>query len=240
MKNTLLFCLVFTLTLSIFKYWNFSLREKLAASVVYVVTEDEQGGGTGFQIENDKGNKYLVTNNHVCAGITNNSEAKIKLQDGTTLKRHIIEISKDTDLCLIEPVPGMPALKLASNWLVGESVFVLGHPELAPNTFVSGEIVAEREISIVDFIINEEHPMEECTGPRKFVTEIPVFIFMMKACVSKYSAIATTVPTYPGNSGSALVNRWGQVVGVIFASGGPSYWGDAIKLSELSEFINKY
>ena len=50
----------------------------------------------------------------------------------------------------------------------------------------------------------------------------------------------TTVPTMHGNSGSPIVNIYGDVVGVICAKDSESNWGSAITLEDIHKFILGY
>jgi len=50
----------------------------------------------------------------------------------------------------------------------------------------------------------------------------------------------TSVPTYPGSSGSPLLNKWGSIVGIIFITNNISHWGGAVRLEEIETFIAPY
>jgi len=58
--------------------------------------------------------------------------------------------------------------------------------------------------------------------------------------VLKQYAAQTDVPTFPGNSGSPLVNMYGNVIGVVFASNPRTAWGSAVPLEMVKQFLKAY
>ena len=215
-----------------------NLRARLAQSVVYVTNDAGNSGGTGFQLENDKGRKFIVTNSHVCEAAGLDGIISIRSEhEEPSIKRRIIEASKTIDVCLIEAVDDMPALKMADGYEFGDVAHVLGHPYLQPRTFVSGELVGEEQVAIVKYILTPETEKDVCPGT---IEDVQMFIFEMKACVIRYKSISTTITIFGGNSGSPLVNAFGEVIGVVFAANNVDHWGKAVPLEELQEFINRY
>lgn len=52
--------------------------------------------------------------------------------------------------------------------------------------------------------------------------------------------IETTIPAYPGNSGSPVFDSSGDVIGVVFATDQRTHWGVFIPLDVLKSFISAY
>jgi len=213
------------------------LKNKLKDSVVYVVNENENGGGTGFLLKNEEGREYIVTNNHVCSHTQVDGMVKVKT-DEKVIKRKVIDMSQDADLCIIEAGFDQEPLKMAKKYTVGNKAYVMGHPYLNPLTFVSGDIVAKQKISIVKYEMTEDSP--PCDGNNQHPATLSMFIFAVNVCLQDYDSLSTTISTYPGNSGSPMVDDKGDVIGVIFAGNNYTNWGHAVPLEDLKAFINKY
>lgn len=216
-----------------------SLRKALSSSVVYVA-KPGLGGGTGFVVADDHSHRYLVTNAHVCKAVKEEGSVDVMLEDGTMLKRPIVEISEKEDLCIIAAPNNVPALSMGSGYDAGDMVYVLGHPGLQPLTFSKGEITHEGPVTIGLYAIGDEEDEKRCVGINERIIEVDIIFGTIRVCVKEYQSIHTTVEIFPGNSGSPLVNDRGEVIGVMFAGSSESHWGSAVTLEALKDLINKY
>jgi V8-like Glu-specific endopeptidase len=171
-----------------------------------------------------KGERFTLTNRHCCQVITrrNGSDSEKKasftrfnlkgmfVQVGST-PREIISLDKKHDLCALEPDLTKPALKLASSYTIGERITVIGHPRGMPQTIRKGRIIAKK--ASVFYWVNPINP-----APWTFVTNIG----------------------YGGNSGSPVVNIYGNLVGVIFM-GWSQYHTEmgAVPLESVRDFLER-
>ena len=143
---------------------------------------------------------YIVTNNHVVDG---SSEIEVTLNDKRTFKAKLIGADPNTDIALIKiDAEKLPVIAFGnSNSLkVGEWVLAVGNPFNLTSTVTAGIVSAKaRNINI----INTKMPIE--------------------------SFIQTDAAVNPGNSGGALVNTRGELVGInaAIASQTGSYAGYA-------------
>jgi Do/DeqQ family serine protease len=128
---------------------------------------------------------YIVTNNHV---IENATEVEVTLHDKRTYKAKIIGTDPSTDLAVIQiKETNLPTLSFASsdNVKVGNWVLAVGNPFNLTSTVTAGVVSAKgRNLRIV----RDKAPIE--------------------------SFIQTDAAVNPGNSGGALVNASGGLIGI--------------------------
>ncbi len=146
--------------------------------------QQQLGLGSGVIINSDG---YIVTNNHVIDGA---ERLEITLNDNRTFNATVIGTDATTDLALIkieaEDLPVIP-MGNSDNLRVGEWVLAVGNPFGFTSTVTAGIVSAKaRSISSV-------------THGRQMGIE---------------SFIQTDAAVNPGNSGGALVNTKGELVGI--------------------------
>ena len=173
-------------------------------------------GGTGFRVIAPSGKRYILTNYHVC--MLGYTKGWLAAEDyrGYRYRLEIIEKYKKHDLCLVQDVPGIPALKLANNVLSHEQVYLVGHPRLANLTMESGSIVSRLTIQLV----MPTPWFDKCVNGRAYKTPFDKELFMtlgIKLCLRDFRAIHANLISYGGNSGSPVLDDFGNVIGVLFA-----------------------
>lgn len=128
---------------------------------------------------------YIVTNNHV---IDNSDEIEVVLNDKRTFKAKLIGTDPSTDIALLKiDAQGLPTIRLGNSddLKVGEWVLAVGNPFNLTSTVTAGIVSAKaRNINI----LSNEMKIE--------------------------SFIQTDAAVNPGNSGGALVNTRGELVGI--------------------------
>lgn len=141
---------------------------------------------------------YIVTNNHVVAG---SKEIEVVLNDKRTFEAEVVGADPNTDIALIKiDAKDLPTVIFGNsdNLKIGEWVLAVGNPFNLTSTVTAGIVSAKaRDINI----INSEMKIE--------------------------SFIQTDAAVNPGNSGGALVNTRGELVGIntAIASQSGSYEG---------------
>lgn len=182
------------------------------------------GSGSGVIISDDG---YIVTNNHV---VDKADKIDVILPDKRSLSAKVIGSDANTDLALLKiEGSGFPVVKLGNSddVRVGEWVLAVGYP-FALNTTVTAGIVSAkgRQIGILDQSIE---PGED--GRPQARTAIESFI-QTDAAINR------------GNSGGALVNTKGELIGVnaAIASQSGSYegYGFAIPINLAKKVLNDF
>ncbi len=183
------------------------LRNRVGSAVTMLVILDGRGGGSGFQVSAPSGNKYIVTNKHVCEG----SDALLAINNNETSFHKIIARSDRHDICILEPSNLLNTIRLGNDPDVGDQIAIIGHPMLTPMQVSRGEI----------------------NGFNRAI-QLP---FMHDLNLDRFLSIYwTSAASYPGNSGSPVVDFYGNVVGILFAGMG-DHINMIVPVSAVKEFL---
>lgn len=178
-----------------------------------IQTQPRVGFGSGVIISKDG---YIVTNNHVVEGA---DEITVKLNDERELKGRVIGTDPDTDLALLK-IEGddFPTIPVGDSdaLKVGEWVLAVGNPFNLNSTVTAG-IVSAKARSIGTTAANGQ-------------------------AASIQSFIQTDAAINSGNSGGALVNAAGELVGInamlYSPTGAYSGYGFAIPTNLMTKVVS--
>lgn len=148
-------------------------------------SREVQGSGSGVIIREDG---YIVTNNHVIAGA---NAIEVTLNNNRTYPAQLIGTDPATDVALIKiEENGLPVIPFedSDKLRLGEWVIAIGSPYDLRSTITAGIVSAK----------GRSMPKDP-NNPNEFRIE---------------SFIQTDAAVNPGNSGGALVNKEGKLVGV--------------------------
>jgi Do/DeqQ family serine protease len=150
-------------------------------------SKQQRSSGSGVIISDDG---FIVTNNHV---IENAETIEITTNDNQTFEAKLVGRDPGTDIALLKiQAEEMPSITLGDSdaLQVGEWVLAVGNPFNLTSTVTAGIVSAKaRNINILDYDPNSEtFPLE--------------------------SFIQTDAAVNPGNSGGALVNGRGELIGI--------------------------
>ena len=177
--------------------------------------QSESGEGTGIVMGQDDSGEYtyIITCAHVISG--NNIEVTVQLEDGTTYDADIVGYDERSDVGVLRiKASGLQAATFgdSSKLAVGQQVFAIGNP-LGTEFFGT---LTGGYVSAIDRPISSE------------------IGYQMK-CIQHDAAIN------PGNSGGALVNMYGQVIGINSSKIAEGYEGIgfAIPINSAKEIVDE-
>jgi S1-C subfamily serine protease len=176
--------------------------------------DNTDSGGTGFVVITPNGNRFTLTNAHVCRG-TERSWMVARPSDGSEpMNLSIIMVASDIDLCLLDPLPDHEGLPLAAESNILDFIYVVGHPRLLPAILTKGYYISRS----VEQISDPDTAERDCIGPNRS-WEIHMTLFgPVGVCAIAEDSGLTDASIRPGNSGSPVTNVYGELVGVAFAA----------------------
>jgi serine protease Do len=147
--------------------------------------QKEEGIGSGVIYRSDG---YIITNNHVVAG---SRDVEVAFADGSTEQGRVVGTDPTTDIAVVKVNRNnLPAASFASgDPIVGQMAVAVGSPSGFESTVTSGIVSGT----------GREGPAQ-ITGGRQDSSLVDL--------------IQTDAAISPGNSGGALANRDGQVIGI--------------------------
>jgi S1-C subfamily serine protease len=206
------------------------LRDKVGSKVIMIT--DDRGGGTGFAIKTSKGKDLILTNSHICDMSENGKYLNTNV-NGVSVRLDIIKKSKTSDLCLVSNPLKIKGLSMSDGLKIGEELAIVGHPMLYPLSLSRGEFLGYTEIQIVTKMLSSYS--DKCETDEK---EVPTIFGTF--CLKSYDSGITNAIALGGNSGSPVVNFYGEVVGVLFAANNRSNWGIIVPLRDVEEFLRTF
>ena len=160
-------------------------------------TQEGEGIGSGVIYRSDG---YIITNHHVVEGAR---EVDVSFADGTTERGKVVGTDPTTEIAVIEVNrDNLPAANFVEEQdpVVGQMTIAVGSPSGFESTVTSGVVSG----------VGREVP-SEYTGGRQDNALVDL--------------IQTDAAISPGNSGGALANRDGEIIGINVAYLPPSETG---------------
>ncbi|MFD7964145.1 S1C family serine protease [Streptomyces zaomyceticus] len=198
----------------------------VSPSIVEISASANSGKSTGSGVIITSDGE-IVTNNHVISGA---SEITVQLSDGKSYKAEVVGTDPDKDLALIK-LQGASGLKTAtlgdsSKVRVGDQVVAIGSPEGLTGTVTSGIVSAlDRDVTVAKDDDGQDRQQEQQYDPRQgwpFEFGGQQFNGDTGSSKTTYKALQTDASLNPGNSGGALINMNGEIIGINSAMYSPS------------------
>ncbi|MFI8325925.1 S1C family serine protease [Streptomyces sp. NPDC085529] len=203
------------------------VAEAVSPSIVEISATSASGASTGSGVIITADGE-IVTNNHVISGA---SEITVRTSDGKTYRAEVVGKDPDKDLALIKlkDASGLKAATLgdSSRVKVGDEVVAIGSPEGLTGTVTSGIVSAlDRDVTVAKDDEGSGSPdTQRQWDPRQgwpFEFGGQEFNGDTGSSKTTYKAIQTDASLNPGNSGGALINMNGEIIGINSAMYSPS------------------
>ncbi|WP_369145544.1 S1C family serine protease [Streptomyces sp. R44] len=202
------------------------VAEAVSPSIVEISATSNSGKSTGSGVIITSDGE-IVTNNHVISGA---SSVTVQLSNGKTYEAEVVGTDPDKDLALIK-LKGASGLKAASlgdssKVRVGDEVVAIGSPEGLTGTVTSGIVSAlDRDVTVAKDEGRDQQQDQQQWDPRQgwpFEFGGQQFNGDTGSSKTTYKAIQTDASLNPGNSGGALINMNGEIIGINSAMYSPS------------------
>ncbi|EDY44869.2 trypsin domain-containing protein [Streptomyces sp. SPB074] len=199
----------------------------VSPAVVEISATSNAGQSTGAGVVITS-NGEIVTNNHVVSGA---QQIKVALKNGKTYTAEVVgtDSSKDLALIKLKNASGLKAATLGNsdNLQVGDNVVAIGSPEGLSGTVTSGIVSAlDRDVTVAKESGGSQGQQQGQSGqggqgqgfgggdswPFQFGGE--QFNGDTGDSTTTYKAIQTDASLNPGNSGGALIDMNGAIIGI--------------------------
>ncbi|MEU0527388.1 S1C family serine protease [Streptomyces niveus] len=187
----------------------------VSPAIVEIQAQSSAGQSTGSGVV-ITGDGEIITNNHVIAGA---QTVKVQLSTGKTYTADVVGTSPDKDLALIK-LQGASGLKTAAlgdsgKVRVGDEVVAIGSPEGLTGTVTSGIVSAlDRDVTVSKDEGQGQQQQGGGEGRWPFEFGGQQFNGDTGSSTTTYKAIQTDASLNPGNSGGALINMNGEIIGI--------------------------
>ncbi|MEU9986358.1 trypsin-like peptidase domain-containing protein [Streptomyces sp. NPDC048045] len=190
-----------------------AIASAVSPSVVEIQATLSNGTSTGSGVI-ITGNGEIVTNNHVVSGA---DTIKVRTSDGKSYPAEVVGTDSSKDLALIK-LKGASGLKPAalgnsSGVQVGDTVVAIGSPEGLTGTVTSGIVSAlDRDVTVS----TDESQGQDQSGDGQWPFQFGGRQFNgdTGSSTTTYKAIQTDASLNPGNSGGALIDASGHIIGI--------------------------
>ncbi|MBB6435747.1 S1C family serine protease [Streptomyces candidus] len=199
------------------------IAQAVGPAIVEISATSSAGASTGSGVILTADGE-VITNNHVVAGA---DTVKVKLSSGKTYTAKVVGTDPDKDLALLklQDASKLPTAKLGSSKdvKVGDQVVAIGSPEGLSGTVTSGIVSAlDRDVTVSKEQDKGRSGSRQQGGGWPFEFGGESFNGDTGQSKTTYKAIQTDASLNPGNSGGALINMRGEIIGINSAMYAPS------------------
>ncbi|GAB2752890.1 S1C family serine protease [Streptomyces bullii] len=186
------------------------VAKAVGPSIVEINATSNSGASTGSGVIITSDGE-IITNNHVVAGA---QQIKVSTSDGKTYTARVVGTDSKKDLALIK-LEGASGLKTATlgdsaGVQVGDEVVAIGSPEGLTGTVTSGIVSALNR----DVTVSTDEGQQQPDGGWPFEFGGQQFNGDTGSDTTTYKAIQTDASLNPGNSGGALIDMNGNIIGI--------------------------
>ncbi|MCW7942260.1 hypothetical protein AAW14_09390 [Streptomyces hygroscopicus] len=187
------------------------VAKAVSPSIVEISATSNSGRSTGSGVIVTS-NGEVITNNHVISGA---SSIKVTTNDGTSYTAQVVGTDSKKDLALVklQNASGLKTATLGNSEgiQVGDQVVAIGSPEGLTGTVTSGIVSAlARDVTVS----TDENQGQGPGGRWPFQFGGRQFNGDTGSSTTTYKAIQTDASLNPGNSGGALIDMNGNIIGI--------------------------
>ncbi|WP_392965762.1 S1C family serine protease [Streptomyces sp. LN245] len=193
------------------------VAKAVSPSIVEISATSNAGSSTGSGVIITTGGE-IITNNHVVSGA---SAIKVQLNNGKSYAASVVGTDSKKDLALIKLDNAPSGLKPATlgdsdGVQVGDQVVAIGSPEGLTGTVTSGIVSAlDRDVTVsTDESQGQQQQQDGGNGQWPFEFGGRQFNGDTGSSTTTYKALQTDASLNPGNSGGALIDMNGNIVGI--------------------------
>lgn len=202
-------------------------------TTVKITNLGQTHGGSGVIMESNSDFSLVLTNAHVC-GVVKKGGLVV---DSVGIAHSVFSyrVSATHDLCLIKVLDNLHvSTKVASKAPdLYSPVLVSGHPRLLPTIMTEGHLSK----NIIVPILME---LKKCTEEDLKSPNVAAACFFLggRPIVKFYEATVVSALIQPGSSGSQVLNKNRELVGLIFAGSNDLSFGLEQSFGALTNFLN--
>ncbi|MFF1296587.1 MULTISPECIES: S1C family serine protease [unclassified Streptomyces] len=191
------------------------VAKAVSPSIVEINATLSNGSSTGSGVI-ITGDGEIITNNHVVSGA---SSIKVSTSDGKEYTAKVVGTDSAKDLALIklENASGLTTATLGNSdgVQVGDQVVAIGSPEGLTGTVTSGIVSAlDRDVTVSTDESQSQGGQGGGSGRWPFEFGGQEFNGDTGSSTTTYKALQTDASLNPGNSGGALIDMNGNIVGI--------------------------
>ncbi|MFF7448180.1 MULTISPECIES: trypsin-like peptidase domain-containing protein [unclassified Streptomyces] len=190
------------------------VAKAVSPSIVEINATLGNGSSTGSGVI-ITGDGEIITNNHVISGATS---IKVSTSDGKEYTAKVVGTDSAKDLALIklENASGLTPATLGNSdgVQVGDQVVAIGSPEGLTGTVTSGIVSALNRDVTVSTDEGGQQQQQGGNGQWPFEFGGQQFNGDTGSSTTTYKALQTDASLNPGNSGGALIDMNGNIIGI--------------------------
>ncbi|MFI5676428.1 S1C family serine protease [Streptomyces cellulosae] len=191
------------------------VAKAVSPSIVEINATSNAGESTGSGVIITSDGE-IITNNHVVSGA---DSVKVSTSNGRTYTAKVVGTDSKKDLALIklENASGLTTAALgdSSGVQVGDQVVAIGSPEGLTGTVTSGIVSAlNRDVTVSTDEGGQQQQQQGGNGQWPFEFGGQQFNGDTGSSTTTYKALQTDASLNPGNSGGALIDMNGNIIGI--------------------------
>lgn len=182
--------------------------------------------GTGFLVAGKSGKKYIMTNDHVCK----NKPGLFVRNDYYFFPAKIVHQNGKADLCLLDsPDFDLSPIQITKKEpLTNDLIYSLGFPAQQNLIFSEGILSNITYERMVEPFTNQDYCNLKFNHNNKEYCAVDRFFW------------ASTMHVIPGQSGSPVLDKNGDLVAIVFVNMAGGFYSGFILLQEIEKVLEKF